>query len=228
MKIALCLVVRNEINGCRMVVPHLPQNEFNEIYAVDGGSTDGTVEYLEEQGIKVYGQEKSGLNNAYILANDISQSQAVVVFFPKGTLLTSDLYKFRPFLESGLELVVASRQIRGSVNEEDSHWWRPRKWAVWVLGVLAAVLWRRRGPWVRDVLHGVKGWQKQAFYKMDILPYGLSIDLEMVVRSYKLNLSRIEFPVVESARPYGETAFKAWPTGKLLLKYILYELRRTK
>ena len=32
---------------------------------------------------------------------------------------------------------------------------------------------------------------------MKILDYGLTIDLEMVLQSYKLNLKRIEFPIEE-------------------------------
>lgn len=227
MKISLCLIVRNELEGCKVDVPNLPFSEFDEVFAIDGGSTDGTIEYLEQQGITVYRQVNRGLNNAYVLANQMAKCEAVVAFFPKATLPTSDLYKFRPLLESGIQLVVASRQITGSVNEEDGHLLRPRKWAVYILGLCVAALWRREGPWIRDVLHGVKAWNKVAFSKMAILERGLSIDLEMVVRSYKLKLSRIEFATTEAERPHGESAFKIWPTGKQLLKYLWFELRRT-
>ena len=61
---------------------------------------------------------------------------------------------------------------------------------------------------------------------MNILDHGLSIDIEMVVRSYKLKIKRIEFPTTETARDYGETHFKIWPTGKRLLGYLWYEVRR--
>jgi glycosyltransferase involved in cell wall biosynthesis len=226
MKISLCLIVWNELQGCQEDVPKLPLDEFDEVFAVDGGSTDGTVEYLESQGIPVHRQPKRGLNAAYVHANDVATGDSVVVFFSKGTLPVDDLKKFRPLFEQGNELIIASRQIAGSVNEEDEHFWRPRKWAVLGLAAAAALVWNRQGPWVRDVLHGFKGWKRSAFTEMKVLDVGLSIDIEMVVRAYKLRIPRIEFPTQEISRGYGETHFKIWPTGKRLLAYLWFELFR--
>lgn len=226
MNVSLCLIVWNELEGCKRDVPRLPREGFEEIFAIDGGSTDGTVDFLKSCGITVYQQPKRGLNAAYVHANDMASGDAVVVYFPKGTLPAADVLKFRPLLEAGNQLVVASRQIAGSVNEEDSHLIRPRKWAVLALAILASALWRREGPMVRDVLHGCKGWQRAAFTRMKILDYGLSIDIEMVVRAYRFRMARIEFPTVETARGYGDTHFKMWPTGKRLLGYLWHELRR--
>ena len=226
MKISLCLIVWNELKGCQADVPKLPLDEFDEVFAVDGGSSDGTVEYLESQEIPVHRQPKKGLNAAYVHANDIATGDAVVVYFAKGTLPTEDLRKFRPLFEKGNELVIASRQLPGSVNEEDAHFLRPRKWAVIGLAAAAALVWRREGTWVRDVLHGFKGWKRSAFAQMKVLDVGLSIDIEMVVRAYKLRIPRVEFSTTEMARGYGETHFKIWPTGKRLLSYLWFELRR--
>ena len=227
MKVSLCLIVWNELRGCEADVPNLPLDAFDEVYAVDGGSSDGTVEYLTGRGIPVHRQPKRGLNAAYVHAQEMAKGDAVVVFFPKGTLPAADLLKFRPLFEQGFGLVVASRQVRGSVNEEDTHLFRPRKWAVFLLSVLAAIVWRREGAWVRDVLHGFKGWSRPAFERMRVLDTGLSIDIEMVVRAYKLRIPRAEFPTQETAREYGETHFKIWPTGKRLLRYLWFELRRS-
>jgi len=225
-KISLCLIVWNELDGCKIDVPKIHRDSFEEVFAIDGGSTDGTVEYLMSQNIPVYRQTKPGLNAAYIDANNHSTGDAVVVFFPKGTLPVQDLNKFRTLFEEGYELVIASRQINDSFNEEDSHVFRPRKWFVRCLAIIASILWRREGYFVKDVLHGFKGWTRNAFKQMKILEKGLSIDIEMVVRSYKLSISRIEFPTKEKMRTYGDTHFKIWPTGKKLLAYLWYELFR--
>jgi glycosyltransferase involved in cell wall biosynthesis len=227
MKISLCLIVWNELEGCKIDIPKIPRDEFTEIFAVDGGSTDGTVEYLRSQMIPVHKQLKKGLNAAYVLANELSSCEAVVVYFPKGTARTDDLRKFRHLFEKGYQLVIASRLIVGAVNEEDAAHWRPRKWAVLGAAVLASIVWRREGYWVRDVLHGFKGWSRVAFTRMKVLDHGLSIDLEMVIRSYKLNIKRMEFPTVEIPRQYGETHFRIWPTGKKLLAYLWLELFRS-
>lgn len=226
MKISLCLVVWNELTGCKIDVPNLPLSYFDEVYAVDGGSSDGTVEYLNSQNIIVHRQPKKGLNAAYVHANDVSKCDAIVVFFPKATTPTEDLKKFRSIFEQSYDLIIASRQIDGSTNEEDSNLLRPRKWAVKGLAILASLLWQKEGNRIIDVLHGYKGWKKDAFTKMNILDHGLSIDIEMVARSYKLGMRRIEFPTSESTRKCGDTHFKVWPTGKKLLAYLWFEWRR--
>ena len=226
MKISLCLIVWNELEGCKHDVPQLPRGAFDEVYAVDGGSTDGMVAYLESEGIPVYRQPKKGLNAAYIHAVEKSTCDAVVVFFPKGSSNVKDLLKFRSLFESGYDIVIASRNMRGSKNEEDGRFLRPRKWATLTLAALASLIWRREGYFVRDVLHGFKGFTVSAFRKIAPLDYGLSIDIEMVVRSYRLCLKRIEFPTEERSRSYGKTHFPFFPTGVKLAKYLWHELKR--
>lgn len=219
-------MVWNEVEGCKIDVPNLPRHDFEEVYAIDGGSTDGTVEYLQSQDIPVYRQPKKGLNAAYIHAVDKSTCDAVVVFFPKGTISPDSLLQFRPLLRDGFDLVVASRNIRGGRNEEDERLFRPRKWGVLALAFLAAVIWRKEGYAIRDVLHGYKAFTISGFRKMGILDYGLSVDIEMVVRSYRLALKRTEFPVVETSRKFGETSFKILPTSIKLVRYLWLELNR--
>ena len=111
MKISLCLMVYNELKGCKIDIPELPLSSFDEIYAIDGGSTDGTVEYLQAQNIPVFQQQKKGLNAAYLEANQRATGDAVVVFFPKASLSTEDLCRFRPLFEQGYQLIIASRQL---------------------------------------------------------------------------------------------------------------------
>jgi glycosyltransferase involved in cell wall biosynthesis len=227
MKISLCLLVFNELEGCRIDVPNLPRTAFHEVFAVDGGSTDGTVQYLESQGIPVHRQPARGLNAAYIHAAHVATGDAVVVFFPKGTIATDTLLLFPPLFEEGYELVVASRNIKGARNEEDGKLFRPRKWGVRGLAAFASLVWRREGNMIHDVLHGYKGFTVAAFRRIDPVDHGLSIDLEMTIRSYRLRIRRTEFPVTEIARPFGETRFKILPTAWKLLGYLWWELRRS-
>lgn len=226
MRISLCLLTLNEIDGCRQTVPHLNLRHFDEVFAIDGGSTDGTIEYIKENNIDCYLQDIPGYNGAYISAFRRCRSDALVLFHPKGCIDPSETLKFHKFLEQGYDLVIASRLIKGGRNEEDGKILKPRKWFVVFLAVIAAALWRREGNMVWDVLHGVRAMRKDAFFAIDPLEHGVSIDLEIVVRSYKKHLKRIEFPVKEAERIGGVTHFKALPTGSKLLKYKLLELFR--
>jgi glycosyltransferase involved in cell wall biosynthesis len=227
MRVTLCLLTWNELVGCEHDVPRLPLDRFDEVFAIDGGSTDGTIEYLRARGIIVHHQDRPTYNGAYSCAFDHCTTDALVMFHPKGSIDPAAVLSFRPLFEQGADLVIASRIGPGARNEEDDRIVKHRKWFVMGLGLLVSVLWRRSGPHIWDVLHGFRGMRKQAFLAIDALPTGVSIDLEMVARAYKRRLRIATFPVEERSRLGGSTHFKAWPTGKRLLKYVWFELGRS-
>ena len=224
MTIALCLLTWNELDGCRADVPHLPLDGFDEVFAVDGGSTDGTVEFLEAHGIRVLRQPVPSLNAACRFAFESTACDALVFFHPKGTVPPEDVAKFRPLFEGGAEFIVASRNIPGGRNEEDSGLIRPRKWFVQGLSVLLSILWNRGGYRIRDVLHGFRGMTVDAFNLIDPTPQGVTIDAEMVVGSYRFDLVRTEFPTIEHPRQSGSTHFRALPTGWAILQFVFRTL----
>ena len=227
MTVALCLLTWNEIKSCKLDVPEIDRSRFDQVFAVDGGSTDGTVEYLKSEDIDVRVQPVKGYNQAYIYAFDVCECDYLILFHPKATVPIEDLYKFRDLFEVGCSLVVASRMITGAVNEEDTRLIRPRKWFVKLLSLVAYIIWGKyRNKVLWDVLHGFRGMKKADFLAIDPLPGGLSMDLEMVVRSYRNNFQYAEFPTKEQPRVHGDTHFKAFATGKLLLRYLWLELFR--
>ncbi len=226
MRVALILITWNELDGCKHDVPLIDRSKFDEIFCIDGGSKDGTVQYLEEQGIPVYRQTAKGLNQACKDGVAHCTCDAFVFFHPKGSIPVKDTYKFRKYFEKGYEFVVGSRMMKGAHNEEDEKLFRPRKWFVLCLGLMAKIFFKREGNTVWDTLHGFRGMTVDAFNRCDITDMSPSIDIEMVCRSYKLGLKRIEFPTNERQRIAGDSHFKAFATGKKLLKYFFFEVRR--
>ncbi len=224
---SLVLIVWNEINGCKADIPLLPRDIFDEIYAIDGGSTDGTTEYLEAQGIPVHKQRAKSLNAAYLDAVERSKCEVVVVFFPKATIDPIVVAELSRSIDVGFDLVVASRNLPGAHNEEDEHFLKFRKWGVATLSRTVSVLWRRDGWRIRDVLHGVKAFTVESYRRMQVSQSGVTIDLEMVVRAYRLRIPRTEIPVNEQERLHGQTRFKIWPTGKKLARFLWSEFFRT-
>lgn len=226
MTVSLCLITWDELEGCRHDIPLIDKSQFDQIYCIDGGSTDGTVEYLRQQGITVYPQTAKGLNQACIDGVNHCSCDAFVFYHPKGTIPVEDIYKFRRYFEDGYELVVGSRMMKESVNEEDGKILKFRKWFVLGLAVLAKILFQHEGNTIWDTLHGFRGMTVDAFWKLQISNFNPSVDIEMVCRSYKLSIRRIEFPTKENARLSGKTHFKAVSTGSKLLKYMLWEYKR--
>lgn len=226
MTVGLCFITWNELQGCRHDIPLIDTSQFDQVYCIDGGSTDGTIEYLQKQGITVYLQTAKGLNQACMDGVRHCKCDAFVFFHPKGTIPVEDIYKFRQYFENGYELVVGSRMMKESVNEEDEKIFKFRKWFVLGLGLLAKILFQREGNTIWDTLHGFRGMTVDAFWKLSISDFDPSVDIEMVCRSYKLSVKRIEFPTKENARLAGKTHFKALSTGMKLLKYMLWECKR--
>lgn len=222
--VSLCFIAWNEEQGCEIDLPLIDPTLFDEVFAIDGGSTDKTVSVFERFNIPVYRQRTRGLNSAYWQAVETATSDHVIVFFPKGTISPSILPRFKDHLLNGAELVIASRMAEGGRNEEDGHWLKPRKWGIRCLALFSALMWRREGPMVWDVLHGVKAFSRRAFLAMNPSGTGITIDLEMVVRAYRLRISRVEFPVIEESRPFGITKFKILPTSIKLAKFLLSEM----
>lgn len=229
MRLALCLLTRNEIDGCRHDVPGLPLSAFDEVYCIDANSTDGTAEYLQESGINVVEQRIKGYNGAYIEAFDQARTRnadAVVFFHPKGAIDPAEVLRFRALLEGGHALVIASRLCKGACNEEDERLFKPRKWFVVVMGLVLWVCFSRRGAFAGDVLHGCRAMRTDAFALTGLRRTGVTADLEMVVAAYRLGEPIAEFPVIERERLAGRTHFRALPTGWRLLKYVGGEVVR--
>ena len=84
MTVALCLLTWNEIDGVKHDVPLIDRTKFEQIYCVDGGSTDGTVEYLEANNIPVYRQTAKGINQACLDAVEWCKCDAFVFTIRKG------------------------------------------------------------------------------------------------------------------------------------------------
>lgn len=221
--VSLCLLTWNEVEGCKLDVPLLPLDQFTEVYAVDAGSTDGTVEYLEQQRIPVHRQPLPSLNAACNFAFELSNCDAVVLFHPKGTISPKDLSRFPPLFAEGYEFVVGSRNLRGGRNEEDDRLLRPRKWFVGILSILLSLRFRLSGPRITDVLHGFRGMSVDAYRRIGPRQTGSTIDAEMVIGSYRHKLRSAEFPTNETPRVHGATHFKALPTGWKILKLVLAE-----
>lgn len=225
MKISLCLLTRNELSGCKNDVPQINKELFDEIYAIDANSTDGTIEYLTSVGIPVYQQPHKGLNAACVYAFEKCQTDALVFFHPKGSVPVTDLENFEGYFEQGYDLVIASRNIRGARNEEDHKIIKYRKLFVTGLALLSSFFFRKQGPIIWDVLHGFRGMTVTSFRQIAPSHEGMWIDIEMVSKAYKKRMKMIEFPTTETARLVGETHFKAIPTGWAIIQYMLREIR---
>ncbi|MCE5211385.1 MAG: glycosyltransferase family 2 protein, partial [Deltaproteobacteria bacterium] len=65
MKTTLIVCTLNEIDGMRVIMPKIKKEWCDQIIILDGGSTDGTIQYARDNGYFVYIQKKKGFRYAY-------------------------------------------------------------------------------------------------------------------------------------------------------------------
>jgi glycosyltransferase involved in cell wall biosynthesis len=224
MSVALCLLVWNEAHGCANELPKIDFSLFDQVFAIDGGSTDGTVEILEKAGVQVLQQTRRSYNAAYLDALNHFNTNSVILYHPKGTIDPSSLATMVELLDEGYDLVIASRMMPGAVNEEDDRIIRHRKWFGEGLAIASSLRWNRKKiKRITDPLHGYRGCSRDFANSLNLRPTGVTADLEMVRHAYDSGAQVTEFPIKESVRSEGTTHFPAYKTGKQLLGYLMWQ-----
>lgn len=225
-RVSLAILTRNEFAGLSAVWERIPVEAVDEVFAIDAGSTDGTVELFGSKGIRVFHQRRRGLGAAMLEARDRMSGDALIFFHPDGNEEPSDIARIATLLRSGAEFVIASRMMPGARNEEDDALIRPRKWANLGLAIMARVLFDRHGILFSDITNGLRGITTSSFDRMKLDALGLTMDFLMVIRALKLGLPIVEFPTREGRRIGGSTNFPALSTGIAELRLVWQELRR--
>jgi glycosyltransferase involved in cell wall biosynthesis len=225
-KRSLVILVWNEIDGLRAIVPAIPEGSADEIVVVDGGSTDGSVEYCRERGLRVVGQQRRGRGEAFRVGVDSTSGDALVFFSPDGNEDPAEIAPLFEQIAAGADLAIASRFLPGSRNEEDDARLPFRKWTNQAFTGIANIVWNR-GPYVTDTINGYRAIRRSAFATLGLESMGYTIEFEMTIRSMKKRLRIVELPTSEGNRVGGETKAPSFRTGVVFLRFLLAELLRS-
>jgi len=215
---ALFISTFNEIEALPKQFPHIPISAFDEVYALDGGSTDGTLEFYEKNGIEVIKPVKKGaIFNAGAMT---TECEYLVFFAPDGNENPDDIVPLLKGLKDGNDMVIASRFMKGGKNEDDWHVFRWRKWVSWVFNVLVHFRW---GGHITDTINGFRAVRRSKLVEMNPEPTGFDIEFQMSIRALKLGHKISEIPTIEGDRLGGKSTAYSMPTGRLILKRYLKE-----
>ena len=134
MSTTLVMLTLNELVSAKTIVPRIDKNLFSEILVIDGGSTDGTIEYMRNQNLRVIIQEKikpenSGLFSrqinlakAYLLAmKNVKTKYSIIPFTPDGNMIPEILQDLiSKTKEDDYDLICVSRYLGEAKSYDDS------------------------------------------------------------------------------------------------------------
>lgn len=224
MKTTLIILTRNEIAGLKKMLRKVPFEAVDEYFAVDYNSTDGTLEFFEKHHVPVVHQKISGRAEAFKLAAAKAHGDFLIFFSPDGNENPADIPRLVSELKAGADLVIASRFLPNSRNEEDDQTLKFRKWANMGFTLLANLAFRRRGPYITDTINGYRGIEKKFFKSLKLDATGFAIEYQMTMRALKKKANIREIPTIEGNRIGGESGSSSLPTGIMFVKYFLREL----
>lgn len=220
---AIVLLVLNEIDGLKLVWDDIPVDRFREVVAVDGGSTDGTREFLEERNIPILDQSIPGRGVAFRVAADACRSERLIFYSPDGNEDPADIERLDDLLLNGAHLAIASRFAEGATNEEDIGFFRPRAWVNQSFTMAANLLFNR-GHFVTDTINGFRALRRKDLLDLKTTVKRFPIEYQISIRAMARGWTIAEIATLEGQRAGGESKALSWPVGKDHVKVFLSEL----
>lgn len=118
-KVTLLVMTLNEIEGMKAIMPQIKREWCDQIIVVDGGSTDGTIEWSHEQQYEVLVQSRKGIRHGYFEVMPLVKGDIIITFSPDGNSPPDAIPKLIAKMEEGYDLVIGSRYLKGAKSDDD-------------------------------------------------------------------------------------------------------------
>jgi glycosyltransferase involved in cell wall biosynthesis len=119
MKITLIVATLNELEGMKVIMPRVNKHLCDQIIILDGGSTDGTIEYSRQQGYFVYVQKEKGFRQGYSEVLPYVEGDVIITFSPDGNSIPELIPDLIKKMKEGYDMVIASRYLKGAKSQDD-------------------------------------------------------------------------------------------------------------
>jgi glycosyltransferase involved in cell wall biosynthesis len=119
MGVSIVALTLNEIDGVKAILPTISSKWYDQLLIVDGGSTDGTIEWCKEHGYQVFVQQRQGVRYAYFDALPHITGDIILTLSPDGNCATEFIPEIIAKLQEGYDLVIGSRYFGDAHSDDD-------------------------------------------------------------------------------------------------------------
>ncbi len=119
-KVTLIIPTLNEVDGVRVIMPKIKPEWYDQIIILDGGSTDGTVEYMKDHGYEVTFQKVVGLRKAFIENYKNVTGDIIITFSPDGNSIPELIPDLITKIKEGYDMVIVSRYYGNAKSDDDT------------------------------------------------------------------------------------------------------------
>jgi len=100
-------------------MPRIDRQWVDQILILDGGSTDGSKEYLLSMGYDVIDQTTIGIKAAFWEAFEQATGDVIIPFSPDGNSIPEDIPRLIEKINLGYDIVIASRYLPPASSQDD-------------------------------------------------------------------------------------------------------------
>lgn len=230
MKITLVIPTLNELGGMKVIMPRIKKEWYDQLIVIDGGSTDGTIEYAKENGYFVYVQKGKGLRQGLREMWEMVTGDIVITFSPDGNCIPELIPPLIKKMEEGYDMVILSRYAKGAKSLDDD---AITKFGNWMFTTMINILF---GAQYTDALGIYRAYKKEIIDKLEINQEAKFLKLaeragiligwepQLSIRCAKRKLKVTEIPGDEPARIYGVRKMRPFRSGSIMLAQIIYEI----
>ena len=234
--VSVVVPARNEAGNIAEIFRRVPEmGAGTELILVEGNSTDGTYEAIEQalsvhrdRNAKLLRQPGKGKGDAVRAGFSVARGQVLMILDADLTVAPEDLPRFYEALRSGKGEFINGVRLVYPMEQ------RAMRFFNLVANKFFSIAFSwLLGQQLKDTLCGTKVLRKSDYemiasnrhYFGDFDPFG---DFDLLFGASKLNLKLVDIPIRYAERTYGETNIARWKHGSILLRMMFFALRRIK
>lgn len=217
MKISLVVFAWNEIDGMKVIMPQIKREWYDELIIVDGGSTDGTIEYAKEHGYNIFVQKEKGSGAAFMESVEKATGDVIIIFSPDGNSIPDRIPLLLKKMKEDYDMVIVSRYLDGAKSYDDD---RITAFGNWMFTTLINILF---GSNITDSLVMYRAFKRNIVKDLEINTKTSAWGTQLLTRAIRRKLKIGEIPGNEPPRIGGVRKMHPLKNGTIELFRIARE-----